>query len=177
MADLRFRNVVNGESTDAADGATYDLVNPATGEVYAAAPASSAEDVDRAMRAAEAAFEAWGETTPTERHPEGECREEHQRAGRGDGGGSEPVGDRRAESARADAGDPGTADRPGLGRQQREAERRRRIRPNCRVDSADPRAVLLPVASVGPAWIAPRCPMPARAVVWPDERHPRRAGH
>ena len=40
MADLRFRNIINGESVDAADGATYDLVNPATGEVYAAAPAS-----------------------------------------------------------------------------------------------------------------------------------------
>ncbi|HYO40575.1 MAG TPA: gamma-aminobutyraldehyde dehydrogenase [Nocardioidaceae bacterium] len=67
MADLRFRNVVDGKSVDAADGATYDLVNPATGEVYAAAPASGAEDVDRAMQAAEAAFEAWGDTTPTER--------------------------------------------------------------------------------------------------------------
>ena len=27
MADLRFRNIINGESVDAADGATYDLVN------------------------------------------------------------------------------------------------------------------------------------------------------
>ena len=67
MADLRFRNIVNGESVDAADGATYDLVNPATGEVYAAAPASKAEDVDRAMQAADKAFEAWGDTTPAER--------------------------------------------------------------------------------------------------------------
>src|SRR3978361_1140197 len=67
MADLRFRNVIDGEAVDAADGATYDLVNPATGEVYAAASASSAEDVDRPMRAADAAFEAWGDTTPTER--------------------------------------------------------------------------------------------------------------
>ena len=67
MADLRFHNIVNGESVGAADGATYDLVNPATGEVYAAAAASGAEDVDRAMRAAEAAFETWGDTTPTER--------------------------------------------------------------------------------------------------------------
>ena len=67
MADLRFHNIVNGESVDAADGSTYDLVNPATGEVYAAAPASKAEDVDRAMKAAEAAFETWGDTTPSER--------------------------------------------------------------------------------------------------------------
>jgi betaine-aldehyde dehydrogenase len=67
MADLRFRNVINGESVDAVDGGTYDLVNPATGEVYAAAPASQAEDVDRAYRAAERAFETWGDTTPAER--------------------------------------------------------------------------------------------------------------
>ena len=67
MADTRFRNLINGESVDAADGATYDLIDPSTGVVYAAAPASGAEDVDRAMGAAEAAFEDWGETTPAER--------------------------------------------------------------------------------------------------------------
>jgi betaine-aldehyde dehydrogenase len=67
MADRIFHNIVNGESVAAADGATYDLVNPATGEVYAAAQASGSEDVDRAFRAAESAFEAWGETTPAER--------------------------------------------------------------------------------------------------------------
>jgi betaine-aldehyde dehydrogenase len=63
----QFRNIVGGESVDAASGATYDLVNPATGQVYASAPASAPEDVDRAMRAADAAFETWGETTPAER--------------------------------------------------------------------------------------------------------------
>jgi len=63
----QFRNIINGESVEAASGATYDLVNPATGEVYAQAPASGAEDVDRAMKAAAAAFETWGETTPGER--------------------------------------------------------------------------------------------------------------
>ena len=67
MADLRFRNIINGKAVEAADGATYDLVNPTTGEVYAAAPASGPEDVDRAMRAAEKAFEGWGDTTPAER--------------------------------------------------------------------------------------------------------------
>jgi betaine-aldehyde dehydrogenase len=67
MADQTFHNIVNGESLPAADGSTYDIVNPATGEVYAAAPASKGEDVDRAFRAAETAFEAWGETTPAER--------------------------------------------------------------------------------------------------------------
>ena len=35
----QFRNMINGESVDAASGETYDVVNPATGEVYAQAPA------------------------------------------------------------------------------------------------------------------------------------------
>jgi betaine-aldehyde dehydrogenase len=67
MADLTFKNVINGELVDAADGARYDVIDPSTGEVYATAPHSGAEDVDRAYRAAGAAFEAWGETTPAER--------------------------------------------------------------------------------------------------------------
>jgi betaine-aldehyde dehydrogenase len=63
----QFRNVIGGRVVDAASGETYDLVNPATGEVYAQAPASGAADVDEAMQAAAAAFETWGETTPAER--------------------------------------------------------------------------------------------------------------
>jgi betaine-aldehyde dehydrogenase len=64
---ISFRNLINGESVDAASGATYDVVNPATGAPYATAPASGPEDVDRAMASAAAAFETWGETTPSER--------------------------------------------------------------------------------------------------------------
>jgi len=63
----QFRSIIGGEAVGSVSGETYDLVNPATGQVYATAPASSAEDVDRAMRAASAAFETWGETTPAER--------------------------------------------------------------------------------------------------------------
>jgi betaine-aldehyde dehydrogenase len=63
----QFRNIIDGESVDSASGATYDVVNPATGHGYATAPASSAEDVDRAMKAAQKAFETWGDTTPGER--------------------------------------------------------------------------------------------------------------
>ena len=57
MADKSFRNVINGELVDAASGETYDVIDPTTGEVYATAPMSGAEDVDRAYRAAEQAFE------------------------------------------------------------------------------------------------------------------------
>ncbi len=63
----QFRNIVDGQAVDAVSGETYDIVNPATGEKYATAPASGPEDVDRAMKAAARAFESWGETTPAER--------------------------------------------------------------------------------------------------------------
>src|SRR3954453_22369394 len=62
-----FRNVVNGELVDAASSETYDVVDPTTGEVYAQAPLSGAEDVDRAYAAADAAFGTWGEATPKDR--------------------------------------------------------------------------------------------------------------
>jgi betaine-aldehyde dehydrogenase len=63
----KFSNIVNGERVDAQSGERYDVVNPSTGEVYATAPSSRAEDVDRAYRAAEKAFETWGDATPSER--------------------------------------------------------------------------------------------------------------
>ena len=68
MTDTRtLRNFVGGEQVDTADGRTYELVNPATGEVFARAPLSGEEDVERAFRAAEQAFETWRDTTPSER--------------------------------------------------------------------------------------------------------------
>ena len=63
----RLRNYIDGEFRDAADGRTTEVVNPATGEVYATAPLSGAADVDAAMAAAAAAFPAWRDTTPAER--------------------------------------------------------------------------------------------------------------
>jgi betaine-aldehyde dehydrogenase len=62
-----FKNFVNGESVDAADGQTTAVMNPATGEQYATAPLSSAADVDAAMAAAAKGFEAWRDATPSER--------------------------------------------------------------------------------------------------------------
>jgi len=67
MADQTFKNVINGALVAAASGETYDVIDPSTGQVYAQAPMSSAEDVDRAYAAAEAAYEGWGDTTPQER--------------------------------------------------------------------------------------------------------------
>jgi betaine-aldehyde dehydrogenase len=61
------QNFVGGERVDTADGRRMDLVDPATGEVFASAPVSGAEDVDRAYRTAATAFEGWRDTTPSER--------------------------------------------------------------------------------------------------------------
>src|SRR5690349_14314501 len=67
MADQTFTNIINGERVPAASGATYDVIDPTTGEVYAQAPMSGEEDVDRAYAAAATAFETWGDTTPQDR--------------------------------------------------------------------------------------------------------------
>ncbi|MGZ6983043.1 MAG: aminobutyraldehyde dehydrogenase, partial [Ilumatobacteraceae bacterium] len=62
-----FRNFINGQHVDAADGRTTAVVNPATGEQYATAPLSAEADIDSAMKAAAAAHESWRDTTPSER--------------------------------------------------------------------------------------------------------------
>ncbi len=51
------RMVIGGESVEAADGATFDVVNPATGATIATAPLGGPADVDRAVGAARAAFD------------------------------------------------------------------------------------------------------------------------
>ena len=67
MADQTFTNVVNGELVESVSGETYDVIDPTTGEVYAQAPKSGDEDIDRAYAAADAAFEGWGYATPQDR--------------------------------------------------------------------------------------------------------------
>ncbi|HEU4807028.1 MAG TPA: aminobutyraldehyde dehydrogenase [Homoserinimonas sp.] len=61
------RNFVNGEYVDTVDGNTMDLIDPFTGEVFAAAPISGQADVDAAYAAASAAFTTWRRSTPAER--------------------------------------------------------------------------------------------------------------
>ena len=62
-----FRNFIDGEYVDAADGRTSAVVDPARGEEYATAALSGPADVDAAMTAAARAFETWSQTTPSER--------------------------------------------------------------------------------------------------------------
>lgn len=62
-----FKNFINGEWADAKDGRTTPVIDPSTGEQYAEAALSGEADVDAAMQAAAAAYEGWGNTTPSER--------------------------------------------------------------------------------------------------------------
>jgi betaine-aldehyde dehydrogenase len=63
----KLQNFIGGEFVDPAEGQTEDVINPATGEVIAQAPLSSAEDVDRAVAAAREAFAKWSVSTPRAR--------------------------------------------------------------------------------------------------------------
>lgn len=60
---------IGGKWMPANDGAVFDSLNPATGEVVARVASAAGEDVDRAVRAARHAFEqgAWARTTTTDR--------------------------------------------------------------------------------------------------------------
>jgi phenylacetaldehyde dehydrogenase len=60
---------INGEWVDAASGKTFETPNPATGETLARVAEGDAEDINRAVRAARAAFDdgPWSRMTPSER--------------------------------------------------------------------------------------------------------------
>jgi 1-pyrroline dehydrogenase len=60
-------NHIGGEWVPAADGATDDVLEPATGKVIGAVPSSGAADVDAAVRAAQAAYGEWSALTPRAR--------------------------------------------------------------------------------------------------------------
>ncbi|WP_027233967.1 aldehyde dehydrogenase [Leisingera caerulea] len=62
-----FQQYIGGAFEDA--GSTFESLDPATGKPWARMPAASAEDVDRAVRAAEAAFfsSEWAGMTATQR--------------------------------------------------------------------------------------------------------------
>jgi betaine-aldehyde dehydrogenase len=53
----RLQMVIGGELVDAADGQTFDVVSPVTGQVIATAPLGGREDVDRAVAAAQQALD------------------------------------------------------------------------------------------------------------------------
>jgi acyl-CoA reductase-like NAD-dependent aldehyde dehydrogenase len=62
--------LIGGEKVDAADGATFETLDPATGNVITTVAQGGAADVDRAVAAARAAFEHgadWRKMTPGDR--------------------------------------------------------------------------------------------------------------
>ena len=65
----RYGLYIAGEDVDPAAGATFDALNPTTGETWATHALADATDVDRAVRAANAAFEheSWRGLSPTRR--------------------------------------------------------------------------------------------------------------
>lgn len=56
---VTIKNWVNGEWVEPVHSEYEDVYNPATGQVIARVPVSSAEEVDRAVQAADKAFEDW----------------------------------------------------------------------------------------------------------------------
>ena len=60
-------NLIGGRRVAAAGEELLDVLDPANGRVLARVPLSTAEDVDRAARAAHDAFDAWADTPVTER--------------------------------------------------------------------------------------------------------------
>ena len=59
--------IIESERTKAASGETYEVRNPATGEVVDEVPAGGPADVDRAAQAAAKAFPAWSKLAPNKR--------------------------------------------------------------------------------------------------------------
>ncbi len=61
--------LINGQWVEAASGKTFATYNPATGEVLARVAEGDREDIERAVKAARAAFDTgpWSKMTPSER--------------------------------------------------------------------------------------------------------------
>jgi 1-pyrroline dehydrogenase len=64
---VHHENFIGGAWTPAKDGATDEVINPATGEVLAEVASGGAVDAEAAVSAAATAFETWGLSTPRER--------------------------------------------------------------------------------------------------------------
>ncbi|MBF5008049.1 aldehyde dehydrogenase [Burkholderia pseudomultivorans] len=59
--------LIDGVSRGASNGATFDRIDPATGQVASRAAAATLDDADAAVAAAARAFPAWAALGPTER--------------------------------------------------------------------------------------------------------------
>ena len=66
MADSH-QMFINGEWVNSSDGATRDIISPASGAVIASVQEGTAADAEKAIAAAKAAFETWYDSTPKDR--------------------------------------------------------------------------------------------------------------
>jgi aldehyde dehydrogenase (NAD+) len=64
---VRDQLYIGGEWVEPAGEGSIEVVNPTTEEVIGRIPEGTAEDADRAVRAARAAFDSWSQTSPEER--------------------------------------------------------------------------------------------------------------
>lgn len=64
---MKISMLINGEQTQARNGATFERRNPLDGSVATVAPAAAPEDAVAAVEAAATAFKAWSRTGPGER--------------------------------------------------------------------------------------------------------------
>ena len=67
--EFRTQAFIDGRYLDAASGATFDCVNPASGKLLARVAAGDTEDIDRAVISARAAFRkgSWADLAPAKR--------------------------------------------------------------------------------------------------------------
>ena len=67
--EFRTQAFIDGRYVDAASGATFDCVNPATGKLLARVAAGDTEDINRAVNSARAAFRkgSWAQLAPAKR--------------------------------------------------------------------------------------------------------------
>ncbi len=67
MTLLKSEMIIDGEHRNSSDGSTFEVINPATGELLAKVPKGTADDVRAAIDSAENAFAKWSETPAPER--------------------------------------------------------------------------------------------------------------
>src|SRR5262252_5505529 len=67
--EFRTQAFIDGRYVDAASGATFDCLNPATGKLLARVAAGDTEDINRAVNSARAAFRkgSWSQLAPAKR--------------------------------------------------------------------------------------------------------------
>ena len=63
----KFGQFINGKWQKSSDGATYDVINPATEELIGKASKANKKDIDLCLKSAEKGFNIWKNTSPWER--------------------------------------------------------------------------------------------------------------